>query len=264
MTYRALLLDFDGTLVNDRFEVHPRVEELLSELRKSGVCISLVTGKPYHGIVRDIVNRLNLTDPHVVSAGALIISPKNEEILFQKKIGTRNAKKAVDLLLQRKYIFSVEQDNIIYISNESITSGYGGKDIYKPVDTLMLKKPFKIYVASRHDKFQAEELYTDIEKIGGLEIIKFQTWKGFGCDITSRGVNKYSAVNEYRKLNKLQRSELVCVGDGLNDISMFNACGYKIALSHAPDELKKHADTVVDSLEGEVSTSLIKGLFKTG
>jgi hydroxymethylpyrimidine pyrophosphatase-like HAD family hydrolase len=47
------------------------------------------------------------------------------------------------------------------------------------------------------------------------------------------------------KIMKLKPEEVVGVGDGYNDYPLLTACGVKVAMGDAPDELKEIADFIV-------------------
>ena len=45
----------------------------------------------------------------------------------------------------------------------------------------------------------------------------------------------------------IDKSEIACIGDGENDLPMFDVSGLKFAMGNAVDELKKKADAVLSS-----------------
>jgi len=47
----------------------------------------------------------------------------------------------------------------------------------------------------------------------------------------------------------LNMNEIVAIGDNMNDISLFEHAGYRVAMGNAVDELKSIADFVTDSVE---------------
>ena len=47
----------------------------------------------------------------------------------------------------------------------------------------------------------------------------------------------------------IERSEIACIGDGENDLTMFRVAGMKMAMGNAVEELKRAADIVLPSNE---------------
>ena len=70
----------------------------------------------------------------------------------------------------------------------------------------------------------------------------------YAIDINSNQVSKATAVEfliDYLKLNK---SEIVAIGDNMNDLPLFEHAGFRIAMGNSVDELKKVADLVTKSV----------------
>ena len=69
--------------------------------------------------------------------------------------------------------------------------------------------------------------------------------------VVPNGVDKGTGLS--RALSKLcvRGSETVCIGDGENDVPMFDVAGLKVALANSVDELKRRADYVASRSDGE-------------
>jgi hydroxymethylpyrimidine pyrophosphatase-like HAD family hydrolase len=67
----------------------------------------------------------------------------------------------------------------------------------------------------------------------------------FHIHLTDNRANKGKAVHELAKMVGVDPSEMLAAGDGRNDIGLFEAVGYKVAMSNAADELKQIADRVI-------------------
>ena len=64
-----------------------------------------------------------------------------------------------------------------------------------------------------------------------------------------KAATKANAIAELK--NFLGCDKVVCFGDGINDISMFNIADESYAVENAEDELKNIADAVIDSNEND-------------
>lgn len=67
-------------------------------------------------------------------------------------------------------------------------------------------------------------------------------------DIAAPGVTKAYALERLRLRYGVPRGNTVCVGDGTNDVPMFEWAGTAVAMGHAADAVKAHADVVTGSL----------------
>ncbi|WP_323702524.1 Cof-type HAD-IIB family hydrolase [Mammaliicoccus sp. Dog046] len=66
----------------------------------------------------------------------------------------------------------------------------------------------------------------------------------YWIDITDLGVNKGTTINRIQNILNIDPSETIAFGDGLNDIDLFKAAKYKVAMDNAYSELKKEANLI--------------------
>lgn len=65
-------------------------------------------------------------------------------------------------------------------------------------------------------------------------------------------------------LLNLDRSEVAGVGDGHNDIHLFNAVGHKVAMGNAVPELKEAADVVIGSVSENGLAEFLQDIVSQG
>ncbi|PTL17425.1 hypothetical protein BUZ08_06120 [Staphylococcus gallinarum] len=63
-------------------------------------------------------------------------------------------------------------------------------------------------------------------------------------DITKQGINKGTTINKIQEHLGIEISETIAFGDGLNDIDLFKAAKYKVAMDNAYPELKAQANLI--------------------
>ena len=72
MAYKLLALDIDGTLLNSRREITPRVRQAIRKAVEAGTMVLLATGRMYRAM-RTINESLGLTMPCMVYGGGQIV-----------------------------------------------------------------------------------------------------------------------------------------------------------------------------------------------
>jgi hydroxymethylpyrimidine pyrophosphatase-like HAD family hydrolase len=82
--------------------------------------------------------------------------------------------------------------------------------------------------------------------------------------IVPRGVNKGEGLREVLSMLDLKREATACIGDGENDLPMFDLAGVKVALENSVDALKLKADFVAVGGDGEGTKDAIRKLFGDG
>ena len=70
-------------------------------------------------------------------------------------------------------------------------------------------------------------------------------------DVTSPKATKGTVVATLSKLLAIPAAQIATMGDMPNDVSMFRASGFSIAMGNASDEVKAQANSVTDSNENE-------------
>jgi len=60
-------------------------------------------------------------------------------------------------------------------------------------------------------------------------------------ELSPKGIDKGSALEEVKKLLDIKDEEMMCFGDGENDLPMFSSCAYPIAMDNAMPLVKEKA-----------------------
>ncbi|MBK7877828.1 MAG: HAD-IIB family hydrolase [Planctomycetes bacterium] len=85
--YDALVLDLDGTLLDDAGRVRPRSRAALQAARAAGVRVLVATGRSSLS-AHDVLDELDLDLPAIVFNGAGLYCPKKKRLLEERVLGT--------------------------------------------------------------------------------------------------------------------------------------------------------------------------------
>jgi len=83
-------------------------------------------------------------------------------------------------------------------------------------------------------------------------------------DVTHPLANKGVALSELAKLLAIPLAEIAVVGDGGNDVAMFEQSGLSIAMGNAGPEVQSAADFVTDSNREEGFANAIEQFILSG
>jgi phosphoglycolate phosphatase (TIGR01487 family) len=72
----------------------------------------------------------------------------------------------------------------------------------------------------------------------------------YAFHINEKGIDKAYGLKEALAVLSVEPNQVVAIGDSETDVSMYDICGYSIALDHADDNVKAQADHVVAGREG--------------
>lgn len=73
---------------------------------------------------------------------------------------------------------------------------------------------------------------------------KFKDDKTIFCNIANIDSNKGNAVKKLLEILNIKKEETIAIGDDINDLSMFEQVGYKVAVSNAIDIVKEKTDEI--------------------
>lgn len=258
---KAIISDFDGTIADSKREVSEKVKQAIKKWIAYGNIFSIATGRQYL-MIKEVAQDLGLNSPLIVRGGAEIVGAKDGKILAFWYMDKNTVKKIVKMLITSKVSFLIEKNNVVYRNHES----------HKEYKYLIEKKadeiPFEdfpklvIYIKDGTENIIETFIKQDLEpQFPELHFAKNYGPHGKTFDITSIKATKHLGILHFIKLLSLNREEVVGVGDGHNDFPLLEACGYKVAMDNAPDDLKAIADLIVPSYKEDGVAVFINNLL---
>lgn len=261
--FKALIADFDGTLVDSSLKISPIVEDSIKSLMTRGFLFSIATARPFQGIIEEVCRQLSLKSPVIVRAGSEIFDPIQKISIWAKYIPESEARHLIEYCLKIKQSISLERDREIYVfgklPSKEYTSGLEIKDFQSLVKYDRISK---IVLRGVKENALKEFKKTLSSTFKNLHIdISFNPQRKAVLDIVSGETSKKVALYEFAELVGIKPEEIVGVGDGYNDQQLLSACGYKVAMQNAPEELKKIANIIVGPAEENGIVEAIEKIF---
>jgi Cof subfamily protein (haloacid dehalogenase superfamily) len=273
---KIIFLDVDGTLCNDEGFVPESAAIAVKEARKNGHLVYLCTGRSKAEIYDYI---MDIGFDGIIGAGGGFVEIGGE-MLYHKKVSEDNVRHLVDYFNEHKVDFYIESNGGLYASknlipkleriiygdvindpeakykkenkpNHFIEGLITGQDLYRnDVNKACFLEPEEITFEQIKEEFKGE-----------FEVIHC-TVPAFGDDSGELGVpdvHKATAIEILLKHLNLDVKNTIAIGDGLNDIEMFEFCELGIAMGNAKQGLKDIADEITDTHdEGGIYNSFKK------
>lgn len=263
--YKALIVDFDNTLVGPDLLVSACLSQSIQALLHNGYIFSLASGRRYTGPIEDICKNLGCTAPQIVLGGAEIIDPKTHETLWARYISDEVAKKLITFLSEQEIFVGYYNKNIIHTTAGKQIPFYEKTALYKDIDIAGIRNIPEIIIPASMNRFS--EQYADSliktlnRKFPDIHMAKVTYKTFYGMDITSAKTTKHLALLELLKMLNLTKNEVVGVGDNYNDFPLLTACGVKVAMSDAPESLKNIADFIAPTEREDGLATVIEKYF---
>ena len=256
MKYKLLVLDVDGTLLNDEREISKRTLAALLKVQQMGVRIVLASGRPTYGLM-PLAKTLELGNygGFVLSYnGCQIIKAQNGEILFERRINPEMLPYLEKKARKNGFaIFTYHDDTLItdspdneYIKNEALLNNL--KIIREDeFSTAIDFAPCKCMLVSDKEKaLIGLEQHWEKRLAGTLDAFRSEP---YFLEVVPCGVNKANTLGALLEHLGVTREEVIAVGDGVCDVTMLQLAGMGVAMGHSHDSVKVCADYVTASNE---------------
>jgi Cof subfamily protein (haloacid dehalogenase superfamily) len=258
-------LDIDGTLVHDDGYLSPEVVKEVKRVRGLGHEVIIATGRAAANAV-PVVRDLGFEQGYVVSSnGAVTVQldtdhPKGFQMT---DVTTFDPAEVLTQLIEHlpEAHFAVEDVDGSYRFHRPFpTYALGDQNFETPLEQLMHHPVSRVVVLSpQHD---VDEFLGLISKIGLASVsyaIGYTAW----LDISPKGVSKASALEVQRERLGISNHQVLVMGDGRNDIEMFEwaktSGGLAFAMGQAPEEVQLAATNVTSSVTDDGVARVLAG-----
>lgn len=245
----TLVSDVDGTLVTDDKVLTARTQAAVAKLHACGIKFAIISSRPPRGLGM-LLRPLGITTP-VCGFNGGVIATRNLVVITEHLLSPEAARRAVSLLDTHDvqvWVFS-GQDWLVrdcdepYVRFEERTVGF------QPtlVDNFgqSLDAANKIVGVSKEFEFLAQR-ERDVRAALADQATVARS-QSYYLDITHPLANKGVALSEIARLLGVPLAEIAVIGDGGNDVAMFERSGLSIAMGNASPAVQRAANFVTDS-----------------
>ena len=256
---KLIAIDMDGTLLNEKKHIDKAEKEAIHEAIEAGIKIVLCTGRPLYGIL-PFYEELGLSELDsegyvILNNGCSIHKTKDWKLIDQVNFTSDD--------IEYLYKFSESYDINFTLVNDIYYFNIGRK----PTDELIKDAGF---VFSDITDISLEEAKSGKHKImkimflGDPEIMAdFQEKnediikskysgvlsQSYVYEVFPKDNNKGTGLKKLAEKLGIKQEEVMAIGDGNNDIEMFEYANYSVAMKNATELAKKAAKYETDSNE---------------
>jgi Cof subfamily protein (haloacid dehalogenase superfamily) len=245
----GVISDVDGTLVTNDKILTARTQAAVAKLRASGILFSIISSRPPRGL-RLLIATLGVTVPFAAFNGG-VLATSRLAVITEHLISPEVAQLTVDMLSARGaqvWIFSgqdwlVRRPDGPYVGLEERTVGFGpttvedfGAALHSPAKIVGVSSDFELLARCEGE-------------LRGVLVDQASVARSqpYYLDVTHPLANKGNAFSELAKLFGVPLVEIAAIGDGGNDVAMFERSGLSIAMGNASPAVQRTADFITDS-----------------
>ena len=229
---RAAALDLDGTIIGPDERITPAVRDAIARL-SARIPVFIATGREPQDVF-EYARQLGLTGPQLSDGGAAILDPVECRHIWSANLGPELAPEVLGLIEQLDAHFVATHVQGTFRRVADIPDW----DIVR-ISALDL---------SRESAQALTAQYQDHPRIS--VILASLPYNGlWAVDFTLKGVDKGSGLARMGEMLGVEPADMVCVGDSYNDLPMFAACGFPVAMGGSPEDIKGAATLTVPTVE---------------
>jgi Cof subfamily protein (haloacid dehalogenase superfamily) len=255
--YKLLVVDIDGTLLNSRGVISAEDTEAIARVEKAGLCVVLSTGRAAMASTW-VLDHLHLNGYHIFFDGALVFNPTSKKEAYVEAIDSDLARQAIDFARRHDLHFDLYSSTRYFVEQESWAVDirrqfFRIEPTLKNLDEVTRQERIikgTVIVRTPAEKALAVEFQN---KFRGKLSFSWTTTPAYPdvdfINVVSPKVSKGKALEALCVMLKVPLSQVVAIGDGVNDVSLLKAAGLAVAMGNCVDELKSVAHTVTHDVD---------------
>ena len=285
--YKLAVIDLDGTMLNQYGLVTQRTKDAIEKAQNNGIEIVIASGRPTDS-VKTIAKEIKSNKYFISGNGAIIYDITDNEIIYENVL---KKSKALDIIkiceensiyyniyTEREIIAKSLQCNVLYYHKENLTKEEKNKTHINIVENIYDyisnrdEKIVKITICDGHQTI-FNSIMRKLKEINDIEVLEVSHMSRkmirqgteeipieyFYTEISAKNVDKWNAINFLKEKMLINTSEIIAIGDNMNDKKMIENAGLGIAMGESTPVVKEVADQITDTnLEDGVAKALEK------
>ena len=253
---KAVFIDIDETLTNSQREVTEKTKLEIKKCVENGVKIILSSGRSRREAM-DFQEQIG-TSPYIVSSnGASAYDAENGVEIYNERIDPQMVLQLIKHSRENGYRIKLNYKDLL-VMNEAAYPDEKDKEVsYEELERVAVEEQVVQCVITSTD-FEKMRFFRDYIKNECVGIAVANESKRFKnpdlkpsrnyyCDVASVKVSKGNAVKAVCEYFEIKPEEIVTIGDGENDLSMFELTPNSVAMGNSLPEIKEKANYVTAS-----------------
>jgi Cof subfamily protein (haloacid dehalogenase superfamily) len=223
--YKLIALDMDGTLLTEAKTISRENREALEAAASVGATVMIATGRAIQNVIA-YIDDLQLTSPIVTVNGSEVWAAPG--ILHSRT------------LMEPAWVGEL---HTLALKYDTWYWAYAVGEMFNQ-DNWVGGLDTKEWLKFGYYCEDAERLQAIRDKLEAREMFEITNSHPFNIELNPKGINKASGIRQVCELLGIDMSQVIAMGDSLNDESMIREAGLGVAMGNAQDEVKLFADVV--------------------
>ena len=251
MPLRLLACDLDGTVAGYDGQIPDISIDAITRARRQGILVVIATGRLLFAI-ETFLDRLQVTDEPVITGQGALIVQRNGLVLRRLTLDPAIAHEAAEIAtrLGAGMAYFDESDIVVdrYVYPQAqYQAWFGGHATFDPDALSKLDGRLIKFMAIHPDLEAIPNLVTALRQAVGDRADITRSWHHF-VEGTTPGADKGAALAWLCARLDIDRSEVIAIGDGGNDVTMLKWAGFSAAPADASAEARAAAQWLAPPL----------------
>ncbi len=273
--YKLVAIDLDGTLLNNYGVVTENTKKVIKEALKKDIYIILASGRPIDSI-KTIANEIGANKYFIAGNGALIYDMQNQIPIYEKYMSKEKVLEIVKICEENSISYNIYTENtiitkalkynVLYYHKENLKKEEKNRtnitlvnDVKSYIENLNHAKFLKITICDE-SKFVFQSILKKVSKVNNIDILDVSHMSRklikqgteeilieyFYTEISLKDVDKWEAIKFLINKLNIDKSEVIAIGDNINDKKMIKEAGLGIAMKKSSPDVIEIANYITD------------------
>jgi Cof subfamily protein (haloacid dehalogenase superfamily) len=255
---KLIAIDIDGTLLNRDRRITQRTREAILAAQDAGIIVTLATARRYENSV-PFAEELGIPMPLILCDGALTMQYPQHTVIATHLFDSDIAQQVADTMVQHAV------QPVVHLITEQGEETWSGPHDFDNAElatyfnhnpnvkrhahaALFIGKPSPLRIVA----FTSVEIVTTIiPHIVKHDCTSYSIERGlYNCAeivTMNKSCSKATGLTALAQRLDISMSQVMAIGDGVNDCEMIQAAGWGVAMGHASNALKAVADAITES-----------------
>ncbi len=244
-SFDLVITDVDGTLVTTDKQLTQSSIDTARELHDARIALMITSSRPPRGL-RMLIEPLALTTPIAAFNGGMLVAT-DQSVIERHHLPQDCLVPIYEMLTSRGL------DVWVYTATEWFVPNESGPHVDQEMRAVQFSPTVRAglegitevakLVAVQDDHAVVADAEKEVQRRFGGAVAAARSHPYY-LDITHPEANKGKVVEFAESNLGVQRDRIVVVGDGRNDLAMFNKAGLSIAMGNAAPDVQAEADEV--------------------
>ena len=274
--YKLVTIDLDGTMLNTYGIVTEKTKEIIKKTIEKGIDVVIASGRPIDSI-KAIAKEIGSKKYFIAGNGALIYDIQKDEIIYEKYMKKEKVLEIIKICEENSISYNVYTDktilakalkyNVLYYYKENLKKEESKKtnisivdNMYEYVKNMQEEKFLKITICDEN-KSVFSSIIRKLREIKEIEVLDVshmsrKTIKQgsedipieyYYTEISLENVDKWDAILYLIDKLNIDKSEVIAIGDNINDKKMIENAGVGVAMQGSTPLVTEVANYITDT-----------------